>query len=173
MPGFQKLTINEVRDRIEKYGYYLLDDTVYKNQRDAMKLYDAQLNKIVHLSLVQINYQVQKGYRSEFDIYNILNMPEVQQQARQHMQLSGIQRFVNKLRKYSKFNSLNQDMINLAYQHYKLTCQKLNKKRNFDIDFANSPLGPDLMLFILIQSADAIKKKMNKRLTLHIIDYIV
>ena len=170
MPGFQKLTINEVRDRIEKYGYYLLDDTVYKNQRDAMKLYDAQLNKIVHLSLVQINYQVQKGYRSEFDIYNILNMPEVQQQARQHMQLSGIQRFVNKLRKYSKFNSLNQDMINLAYQHYKLTCQKLNKKRNFDIDFANSPLGPDLMLFILIQSVDTIKKKMNKRLTLHIFD---
>ena len=68
---FQRLTENEVRSRIEKYGYYFLDDTVYRNKSTPMKLYDAQLGKIVNKSLTQIKYQVNRGYRSEYDIYNI------------------------------------------------------------------------------------------------------
>ena len=173
MPGFIRLTENQVRGRIEKYGYYFLDDTKYRNQRAPMKLYDAQLNKIVNLSLVQITYQVQKGYRSEFDIYNILNVPEVNQQvqqAQQQAQLSGLQRFVNRLRKYPQFSNITQDALNQSYQLFKHMCQKLNTKRNFDIDFAHSPLGPDLTLFVLIESAEAVKKNMNKRIVLHIYD---
>ena len=171
---FQRLTENEVRSRIEKYGYYFLDDTVYRNKSTPMKLYDAQLGKIVNKSLTQIKYQVNRGYRSEYDIYNILNAQtqetqQEQQQQEQQMQ-TGLQRFVNKLGDYPNINNINPETLNLAYQKYQQMCRKLSRKQNFDIDFANSQLGPDLMLFILIRAAKAVKKRMNKIITLHIFD---
>ena len=170
---FQRLTENEVRSRIEKYGYYFLDGTSYRNKSAPMTLYDAQLGKIVNMSLTQINYQIQRGYRSEYDIYNILN--EQQQQEPQHPQPQepqqpGLQRFGNKLASYPKFRNLSIDIINLAFQKYQLMCRQLSRKQNFDIDFANSPLGPDLMLFVFIRAAESVKKRMNKIITLHILD---
>ena len=67
------LTKEEVETQINAYGYFFTPKTVYKNSRTPMKVYDAEQNKIVNLSLDQINYRKRRGYRGEFNIFNILN----------------------------------------------------------------------------------------------------
>ena len=139
-----------------------------------MLLYDAQLDKNVKLSLRDINYRVKTGKRSEFDIYNVLNFNINQEQASEQQpeqsQNAGFIRFVNKLQHYSKFNGLNRDQINLAFNKYQLLCRKISRKERFDIDFTDSQLNNDLMLFIFIEALQANKKKMNKRIRIKIED---
>ena len=67
--GSPRLTDEEVRSRIEKYGYFFVGQPDYRNQFAPMTLYDAQLGKNVKLSLRDIKYRVRTGKRSEYDIY--------------------------------------------------------------------------------------------------------
>ena len=168
--GIPALTNEEVRSRIEKYGYFFITENPYKNQDTEMPLYDAQLGQNVNLSLRQIKYRIKTGKRSEFDIYNILNTEPIDQEAPQPIGDSGYVRFITKLSRYNKFATLSDDKKQAAYTVYKQLCQKFNRKRNFDIKFANDNLNNDVMLFILTQSLQAIKKRMNKRITMKIKD---
>lgn len=175
--GIPRLTDEEVRTRIEKYGYFFVGEPNYKNQNTPMTLYDAQLGKKVKLSLRDIKYRVRTGKRSEYDIYNVLNtdlnqqpQPQPVPQANQN-QNPGFIRFVNKLRNYPKFNTLTNDQIDTAFNKYKLLCQKLSRKRNFDIDFNNPQFNNDLMLFVFIEALQASKRKMNKRIKIKVEDH--
>ena len=175
--GVPRLTDEEVRTRIERYGYFFVGQPDYKNQNTPMTLYDAQLGKKVKLSLRDIKYRVRTGKRSEYDIYNVLNtdlnqqpQPQPVPQANQS-QNPGFIRFVNKLRNYSKFNTLTNDQIDTAFNKYKLLCQKLSRKRNFDIDFNNPQFNNDLMLFVFIEALQASKRKMNKRIKIKVEDH--
>ena len=69
----KRLTKEEVEKQINNYGFFFVPDTVYKNSRTAMKIYDAEQDKIVNLSLDQINYRRRKNYRGEYDIFNLVN----------------------------------------------------------------------------------------------------
>ena len=168
--GIPALTNEEVRARIEKYGYFFTTENPYRNQNTPMTLYDAQLGKNVRLSLRDIRYRVKTGKRSEYDIYNILNVQPITEAPQRQEGSAGYIRFLTKLSKYNKFATLSDDKKQLAFTIYKQLCQKLNRKRNFDIDFTHSNLNNDLMLFVLIQATQAIKKKMNKRIVLRIKD---
>ena len=176
--GVPRLTDEEVRTRIERYGYFFAGQPDYKNQNTPMTLYDAQLGKKVKLSLRDIKYRVRTGKRSEYDIYNVLNVdlnpqpqaPQPVPQANQN-QNPGFIRFVNKLRNYSKFNTLTNDQIDTAFNKYKLLCQKLSRKRNFDIDFNDPQFNNDLMLFVFIEALQASKRKMNKRIKIKVEDH--
>ena len=85
--GIPRLTDEEVRNRIEKYGYFIIDNKPYRNQDTPMNLYDAQLGKNVKLSLRDIKYRINTGKRAEFDIYNVLNNQPVPPQYRQSAEL--------------------------------------------------------------------------------------
>ena len=170
--GVPRLTDEEVQERINKYGYYFTDNTTYKNVNDPMELYDAQENKKVKLSMRQINYRVSRGYRSEFDIYNVLNQA-IQQQAQQQAQQqpAGYVRFINKLlRNFEHFNTLSEDEKQVAYNKYQSLCARLNSKRKFMLEFGQSRLNPDLKLFIFIEALETVKKRMDKRLKIKITD---
>jgi hypothetical protein len=167
--GIQRLSDEEVRTRIEKYGYFIIDDKPYKNQNTPMKLYDAQLGKNVKLSLRDIKYRIDTGKRAEFDIYNVLNNQPVPPQYRQSAELGYI-RFLNKLSRYNKFSTLTEDKKQAAYTVYKQLCSKLGRKQKFEIDFNSDVLNKDLMLFVFVESTQAIKKRMDKRIKLKITD---
>lgn len=179
--GVPRLTNQDVKARIERYGYFFTDNTQYRNQNKEMELYDAQLGKNVYLSLKQIYYRIKTGKRSEYDIYNILNVDLNQQQQQQPIQQlqqpqqnqnqnPGYLRFVNKLRNYQKFNSLTAEQIDGAFTNYRLLCQKLNRKRNFHINFDSDDMDNDLLLFIFLEALQATKKRMDKRIKIKVDD---
>ena len=82
----KKLSINEVKDRVEKYGYFIQDGETYDNAKKQMRVYDAQLNRIVKLSLNQMTYKIASGQRAEYDINDVLPVslnPEQPQRQRE------------------------------------------------------------------------------------------
>ena len=172
--GVPRLTNEEVKARIEKYGYFFTNNTQYRNQNKDMELYDAQLGKNVNLSLKQINYRIKSGQRSEYDIYNVLNVdlnqPQQAQQQVQQNQNPGYIRFVNKLRNYSKFSTLTTQQIDEAFNDYKLICRKLSAKSKFNLNFDPTQYNTDLLLFVFIEALQATKKKMNKRIKIKVED---
>ena len=174
--GAAKLTNQEIEQRINPYGYYLTPKTKYVNQKTPMLVYDAQLGKNVVLSLKQIKYRIDKQQRSGFDIFNILAVPEEQQQPQQQIQQlqpAGYYRFVNKLQKYNKFSTLTDDEKSIAYNTYQDICRRLGRKKNFNLRFADAKqinLNPDLFLFTFLEALQAIKRKMNKRIKLKVSD---
>ena len=174
--GAAKLTNQEIEQRINPYGYYLTPKTKYVNQKTPMLVYDAQLGKNVVLSLKQIKYRIDKQQRSGFDIFNILAVPEEQQQPQQQIQQlqpAGYYRFVNKLQKYNKFSTLTDDEKSIAYNTYQDICRRLGRKKNFNLRFADAKqinLNPDLFLFTFLEALQAIKRKMNKRIKLKVRD---
>ena len=174
--GAAKLTNQEIEQRINPYGYYLTPKTKYVNQKTPMLVYDAQLGKNVVLSLKQIKYRIDKQQRSGFDIFNILAVPEEQQQPQQQVQQlqpAGYYRFVNKLQKYNKFSTLTDDEKSIAYNTYQDICRRLGRKKNFNLRFADAKqinLNPDLFLFTFLEALQAIKRKMNKRIKLKVSD---
>ena len=62
--GASKLTDQEVEQRINPYGYYLIPSSKYVNQKTPMWVYDAQTGQNVRLSLKQIQYRIDKNQRS-------------------------------------------------------------------------------------------------------------
>ena len=172
--GASKLTDQEVEQRINPYGYYLIPSSKYVNQKTPMWVYDAQTGQNVRLSLKQIQYRIDKNQRSEFDIYNILAVPEEQAQQPQPTHPSGYYRFVNKLQKYNKFSTLSDDEKSNAYKLYQGACQRLAKKKDFNLNFDRVMNGlnvnADLFLFIFLEALQATKRKMNKRIKLKVFD---
>ena len=161
----RKLTKQQVEDKINKYGFFFLPNTNYTNSKSDMELYDAQLGENVKLSLNKINYRINRNYRSEYDVFNILN--DVSQQ--QHQQQSGFDRFCNKLRSYNLFDTLSDTKKQQAYNFFQQLCGNLSRKKTFDIDFANNDLDNNLLLFIITEALQTLKKKMDKRVQLKIL----
>ena len=172
--GSPALTQQEVENRINPYGYYWTPKTKYVNQFTSMYLYDAQTGEYVKLSLRQIQYKIKTNKRSDFDIYNILAVPEEQQQPQPQPQYpAGFIRFVNKLKKYNKFDTLSDDVKNAAFQIYKEICQKLGRKKKFHLNFdvgKDKNVNPDLFLFTFLEALQATKKKMDKRIKIKVTD---
>ena len=169
----KRLTQEEVESQINAYGYFFTPDTVYKNSRSKMIVYDAEQNKNVELSLDMINYRKRRGYRGEFDIFNILNDNSNQQQAQQAQQVqqqenSGFVRFCNKMNDYPIFTNLEDNKKQLAFTEFQKMCRLLGKKKDFDIKFDNRSLSNDVMIFVIIQAFKAIKKRMNKQIQLKV-----
>ena len=104
----RRLTINDVKDKVEKYGFFLVDGQTYKNNTTKLKFFDSQENKYVNLSLKQIQYRIKKDKRGEFDYMNILPVDN-SQQSQQSEHLTGTQRWINKMNNNPYFNSLTQD----------------------------------------------------------------
>ena len=98
----RRLTLNEVKNRIEKYGFFIVDGETYKNNTTKMKMFDAQLNKYVKLSLKNIEYRIKKDKRGEFDYMNIL--PNIDNTEQQHG-ITGTQRWINKMNKNTYFKN--------------------------------------------------------------------
>ena len=68
----RRLTINDVKNKIEKFGFFIVDGQTYKNNTQKLKMFDAQLNKYVKLSLKDVQYRIKRDKRGEFDYMNIL-----------------------------------------------------------------------------------------------------
>ena len=172
--GSPSLTQQEIEDRINPYGYYFTPQTNYKNQHTPMRLYDAQTGEYVKLSLRQIQYKIKTNKRSDFDIYNILAVPEEPpQQQQQQQQPAGYARFVNKLQKYSKFATLSNDSKQTAFDVYKEVCKRLGRKKKFHLNFDEAKdenVSPDLMLFVFVEALQATKRKMDKRIKIKVTD---
>ena len=80
----KRLTIQDLKRKFEKYGYTILDDN-YKNNKQKLNVYDAQLGKKVKLNVLNMNYAIKKNKRAEFDMDNILPValnPEQEQRER-------------------------------------------------------------------------------------------
>ena len=167
----KRLTKEEVEKQINNYGFFFVPDTVYKNSRTAMKIYDAEQDKIVNLSLDQINYRRRKNYRGEYDIFNILN--DIQQQPQQPQQQSGYDRFCNRMKAYNMFSTLGDNQKLAAYNVFQDLCKRLNKKKNFNINFDDvtllyNNLDNNLLLYVLIEALQTTIKKLNKRVQIEI-----
>ena len=128
----------------------------------------------MNLSLRQIQYRIKTNKRSEYDIYNILAVPEEQQQQQPPVQLpAGYVRFVNKLQNYSKFDTLSDDVKDDAYQLYKTMCRALGVKRKFNLNFdagKDNGVNADLFLFTFLEALQATRRKMDKRIKIKITD---
>ena len=176
--GSAKLTDQEIEQRINPYGFFIVPKTKYVNYKTPMWLYDAQTGQNVKLSMKQIKYKIDKNQRSMFDIFNILAVPEEQDQQpqqQQPMQPPGYYRFIKKLQNYNKFNTLSDDEKAAAYHKYQKLCQKLGRKKNFKLNFDRAKndynMSPDLFLFTFLEALQAIKRKMNKRIKLKVSDH--
>jgi len=167
--GRPGLTIQEVKDRIEKYGYFL-QQTHYTNQDYPMKVYDAQLGKNVKLSLKQINYQIKTGKRSEYDIYNILNSPESQAQQQQPRQYTE-KRYNDFVRNIPNVRNVPRNYKHIAHALYRALCQKLSRKQPFTFDFVNNTLNNSkVLLYVIVQAFNTVKPIMNKIIRIKITD---
>ena len=88
----RRLTLNDVKNRIEKYGFFIVDGETYKNNSSKMKVFDAQENKYLKLSLKNIEYRIKKDKRGEFDYMNILPSIDTKEEQDAKEQLDYINR---------------------------------------------------------------------------------
>ena len=147
----KRLTINDVRNRIEKYGYYIQDGENYVNRKTPMKVYDAVFNQYVNLSLNQMLYRISSRIRPEYDINDILPVdlnPEQPQRQRevfnpfdilpvdlnkeQPQRLNSFQRFMKMMEQYTDIKNASEEEKRKMFTEYTNMCKLLanGRKRN-------------------------------------------
>ena len=163
----KKLSINEVKDRVEKYGYFIQDGETYDNAKKQMRVYDAQLNRIVKLSLNQMNYKITSGQRAEYDINDVL---PVSLNPEQPQHLTPFQRFLKAMSEYTDIKNANNDEKQKMFTEYQNLCKLLAnaRKRNKTVKITwNKPgIKSRHMLFSFITALQSIEKSasVNKRI---------
>ena len=166
----RRLTINDVKDKVEKYGFFLVDGQTYKNNTTKLKFFDSQENKYVNLSLKQIQYRIKKDKRGEFDYMNILPVDN-SRQTQQSEHLTGTQRWINKMNNNPYFNSLTQDEKEKMFTKFNLLMKQFNRNKHIHISFKRSDLTGKQRLYILVESLkEYIKKKPNKMIRIETVD---
>ena len=117
-----KLSIQDLKNRFEKYGFIILSDS-YKNNKEKLDIYDVQLNKKVKLSVQNMNYKIKMNQRSEFDFMNTLQVntqPE-------HTSLSGFQRFLRRMNSKILQDATEEEKMQM-YQDYSNFCKIFSQK---------------------------------------------
>ena len=149
----RRLTINDVKDKVEKYGFFIVDGQTYKNNTAKLRVFDAQQNKYVSLSLKQMLYRINKDKRGEFDYMNILPVDNTEsQQEPQQQPLTSTQRWINKMNNNPYFNSLSQDEKAKMFTKFGLLMKQFNRNKHITISFKKSDLTSKQRLYILIES---------------------
>lgn len=166
----RRLTLNEVKNRIEKYGFFIVDGETYKNNTTKMKMFDAQLNKYVKLSLKNIEYRIKKDKRGEFDYMNIL--PNIDNTEQQHG-ITGTQRWINKMNKNTYFKNLTEGEKTNMFTEFNNLMKQFNRNKHFRINFKNPIITERQWLYVLVESLkEYIKKKPNKMIRIETIDSV-
>ena len=168
----RRLTINDVKDKVEKYGFFIVDGQTYKNNTAKLRVFDAQQNKYVSLSLKQMLYRINKDKRGEFDYMNILPVDNIEsQQEPQQQPLTSTQRWINKMNNNPYFNSLSQDEKAKMFTKFGLLMKQFNRNKHITISFKKSDLTSKQRLYILIESLkEYIKKRPNKLIRIETVD---
>ena len=184
-----RLTINDVRERIEKYGYYIQDGEKYVNAKTKMRVYDTQLNKTVKLSLNQMSYKISSGQRAEYDVNEVLPVslhPEQQPRQRevfnpfdilpvslnpeQPQRLNSFQRFMKMMEQYTDIKNASEEEKRKMFTEYTNMCKLLanGRKRGKTVKITWNKKGMKSrhMLFSFIAALHSIEKKatINKRI---------
>ena len=164
----RRLTINDVKNRIEKYGFFIVDGQTYKNNSTKLKVFDAQENKYLNLSLKNIEYRIKKDKRGEFDYMNILPSIDTQEE---HSGLTGTQRWINRMNNNPYFKNLTEEEKTKMFTEFNNLMKQFNRNKHFNINFKNTNITERQRLYILIESLkEYIKKKPNKMIRIETVD---
>ena len=156
----RRLTINDVKNRVEKYGYFLVDGQTYKNNTQKLKVFDAQLNKYIKLSLKDMQYRIKRDKRGEFDYNSILPIDNSAQQ--QQVGIGGSQRWINHMSNShgQSFTSLtNAEQIAL-FNKYTALMRQFSRNQHFRINFKSGDISEKQQLMVLVS---ALKEYISKR----------
>ena len=146
-----KLSIQDLKNRFEKYGFIILSDS-YKNNKEKLDIYDVQLNKKVKLSVQNMNYKIKMNQRSEFDFMNTLQVntqPE-------HTSLSGFQRFLRRMNSKILQDATEEEKMQM-YQDYSNFCKIFSQKRPITINWRNG-MKSKHRLFSFIEAMKTVVK---------------
>ena len=166
----RRLTINDVKNRVEKYGYFLVDGQTYKNNTQKLKVFDAQLNKYIKLSLKDMQYRIKRDKRGEFDYNSILPIDNSAQQQQVGIggslntsgPTSSIQRWINHMSNSNgqSFTSLtNAEQIAL-FNKYTALMRQFSRNQHFRINFKSGDISEKQQLMVLVS---ALKEYISKR----------
>ena len=147
----KKLSIQELKNRFEKYGFIILSDS-YKNAKEKLDVFDSQLNKRVRLSVQNMNYKIKTNQRSEFDFNNILNINDHPE----HTPLSGFQRFLSKMNSKVLQDATEEEKMQM-YRDYTNLCKQLAQKKPLTIQWRNG-MKSKHRLFSFIEALKTIIK---------------
>ena len=164
----RKLTINDIKNRVEKYGFFVVEGQRYKNNSSKIRVFDAQENKYLNLSLKQMEYRIKRDKRGEFDYMNILplNNSEEEQQS-----FTGTQRWINRMNNNPYFNNLSENEKAKMFTEFNNLMKQFNRNKRFKINFKQQNIPGKEMLYILVEALkEYIKKKPKKMIRLETFD---
>ena len=166
----RKLSINDVKNRIEKYGFFIPDGQVYKNNSTKIRVFDAQENRYLNLSLKNIEYRIKKDKRGEFDYMNIL--PPTAASDDQHG-LTGTQRWINRMNSNPFFSGLSPGEKMNMFTEFNNLMKQFNRNKHFRINFKGASVSERQLLYILIESLkEYVKRKPNKLIRIETVDSV-
>ena len=148
----RKLTLQDIKNRFEKYGYIILSDK-YVNSKTPLLVYDAQQDKKLKLTAQELSYRVTHRDRAEFDFNNIL--PIEHQPEQQY--LTSFQRFLRRMQDNKVIRDASEEERMRIYQEYQSLCRMLNQKRPIVLQWHNDML-PKHRLFAFIEALKSITK---------------
>ena len=167
----RRLTIQQLKNQIEKWGFFLADGQTYNNNLQKLKVFDAQENKWRKLTLKQMQYRVKKDKRGEFDFMNILPPERNPPQGNPQAGLTSTQRWINRMNNNPYFNNLSEEEKRKMFVEFNNIMRNFNTGRHFRINFRNTNITEKQRLFILVESLkEYIKNKPNKIIRIETLD---
>ena len=177
----RRLTIAEVRQVMEPYGFFLIDDGrhPYKNQDSYLKVYDSQTNQTKVLTLRQIrsNY-IYRDKRAKFDYndilpvslnpetpqrerFNFMNILPVSQNPAPAPPKTKLQRFVQSINK-PLLSNLPEAEQQKYFEIYQKIMKGFGKQKKFNINLSKDGQSKQIVLLLLLKAFKQIKMKLNK-----------
>ena len=175
----RRLTINDVKNKIEKFGFFIVDGQTYKNNTQKLKMFDAQLNKYVKLSLKDVQYRIKRDKRGEFDYMNILpptaSSLNTSNDPTTSLNTSGptssMQRWINRMSSLRGPGEMNQYFNRLSNAEKTAMFTKFNdlmrqfaRNQHFRINFKSGDITEKQQLFVLIEALKEYIKKRPKKM---------
>ena len=151
-----RLTTEIIKERLEKYGW-IIDTSNYKNRNTPLKVYDVQIGKNYTISYNQMIYRINRGYRSEYDFYNILLGNS---QSQQQHKMTSFERFCRRMQNIQEFNNATDQQKNSMFKVFiKLISRlrKISKQHKYiNIDFTHKHLNKRQILCVLLEVLNTI-----------------
>lgn len=177
----RRLTIAEVRQVMEPYGFFLIDDGrhPYKNQDSYLKVYDSQLNKTKVITLRQIrsNY-IYRDKRAKFDYndilpvslnpetpqrerFNFMNILPVSQNPAPAPPKTKLQRFIQNINE-PLLSNLPEAEQQKYFDIYQKIMKGFGKQKKFNLNLSKDGQSKQIVLLLLLKAFKQIKMKLNK-----------
>ena len=181
----KKLTIQDIKDRYEKYGYFIQDD-IYRNNKYKMTVFDAQLGKNVKLSVQNMNYSIKKKKRSEYDIneilpvalnpeqiprehFDIFNVLPTQHNPERPTKQSPMRRFMNRLANSPILADATEDEKKQMFEYYNMLVKQFGRRKPLTIQWSQSKMRSRHQLLVFIEALKTIIRP-NKMIRIKTID---